>query len=56
MGLASAESFRRRANEYRALAAKASDDKERDGLLSVCELLEHLARYETALAETKPRS
>jgi hypothetical protein len=44
VGVVSADAYRRRADEYRALAAKASNEKERDGLLSVCELLEHLAR------------
>jgi hypothetical protein len=44
--IVSADACRRRANEYRALAAKASDEKQRNGLLSVCELLEHLARIE----------
>jgi hypothetical protein len=39
-----ADTYRRRADKYRALAAKASDEKERDGLLAVSELLEHLAR------------
>jgi hypothetical protein len=39
-----ADTYRRRADECRALAAKASDEKERDGLLAVSELLEHLAR------------
>lgn len=46
MGLISADACRRRAGEYRALAAQASNEKERDGLSSVCELLEHLARIE----------
>jgi hypothetical protein len=46
MGVVSADACRRRAEEYRVLAAQASDKKERDGLLSVCELLEHLARIE----------
>jgi hypothetical protein len=39
-----ADIYRRRADEHRALAAKASSEKERDGLLAVSELLEHLAR------------
>ena len=38
--------YRRRADEYRALAAKAADDKEREGLLSVAMLLETLAQSE----------
>ena len=46
MGFVSADACRRRADEYRVLAAKASDEKKRDGLLLVCELLEHLARIE----------
>ena len=46
MGIVSAESCRRRADEYRVLAAQASDESKRAGLLSVCELLEHLARVE----------
>ena len=32
------------ASQYRVLAANASNAKERDGLLAVSELLEHLAR------------
>ena len=46
MRVVSADACRRRADEYRVLAAQASNEKERDGLLSVCELLEHLARIE----------
>jgi hypothetical protein len=46
MGIVSPAACRRRADEYRVRAAKASDEKERNGLLSVCELLEHLARIE----------
>jgi hypothetical protein len=46
MGFVSADACRRRADEYRVLAAKASGEKKRDGLLLVCELLEHLARIE----------
>jgi hypothetical protein len=46
MGIVSAAAYRRRADDYRALAGKVSDEKKRDGLLSVCELLEHLARRE----------
>jgi hypothetical protein len=44
MAVVPADTYRRRADEYRALAAKASDENERDGLLAVSELLEHLAR------------
>jgi hypothetical protein len=43
MGVVPADTYRRRADQYRQLAAKASDEKERDGLLSVCALLELLA-------------
>jgi hypothetical protein len=46
MGIVSPAACRRRADEYRVLAAKTSDEKERDGLLSICELLEHLAQIE----------
>jgi hypothetical protein len=43
--------YRHRADEYRALAAKAADEKERDGLLSVATLLETLAQNEVEREE-----
>jgi hypothetical protein len=48
MSAIAADLYRRRAGEYRTLAARTSAEKQRDGLLSVCELLEHLARNEEA--------
>jgi hypothetical protein len=48
MSALAADLYRRRAGEYRTLAARASAENKRDGLLSVCELLEHLARNEDA--------
>jgi hypothetical protein len=44
MRVVPADAYRRRIDEYRMLAASASNAKERDGLLAVSELLEHLAR------------
>jgi hypothetical protein len=44
MHVVPADTYRRRADEYRVLAANASNEKERDGPLAVSELLEHLAR------------
>jgi len=44
MHVVPADTYHRRADEYRVLAANASNAKERDGLLAVSELLEHLAR------------
>jgi hypothetical protein len=48
--------YRRRANEYRALAAKATDNKEREGLLSVATLLETLAQNEVEREEALQKS
>ena len=45
--------YRHRADEYRALAAKAADEKEREGLLSVATLLEALAQNEVEREETQ---
>jgi hypothetical protein len=57
MGATAADTYRRRADEYRLLAAKASDEKERDGLLSVCALLEFLAENEGRAGQGKaPKS
>jgi hypothetical protein len=57
MGASAADTYRRRADEYRLLAAKASDEKERDGLLSVCALLEFLAENEGRAGQGKaPKS
>jgi hypothetical protein len=55
MGIVSVEACRRRADEYRALAARASDEKERDRLLSLCELLEHLIRIEESGERRSPK-
>jgi hypothetical protein len=43
VSIVSATIYRRRAEEYRTLAAKVSDDQQRHGLMSVCALLESLA-------------
>ena len=48
MSAIAADIYRRRAGEYRTLAARVSAEKKREGLLSVCELLEYLARNEEA--------
>jgi hypothetical protein len=49
----SSANYRRRADEYRALAAKAADKKERDGLLAVATLLETLAQNEVEREEAR---
>ena len=49
--------YRRRADKYRALAAKAADVRERDGLLSVAILLEALAQnVEREEAQRQPKA
>ena len=49
--------YRRRAVKYRALAAKAADVRERDGLLSVAILLEALAQnVEREDAQQQPKA
>ena len=48
MSAIAADIYRRRAGEYRTLAARVSAEKKREGLLSVCELLEYLAQNEEA--------
>jgi hypothetical protein len=48
-----AAEYRRRANEYRAFAAKAANEKEREGLLSVATLLETLAQNEVEREATQ---
>lgn len=49
--------YRRRADEYRTLAAKAANQKEREGLLSVATLLETLGQSEAERheAQQQPR-
>lgn len=50
--------YRRRAEKYRALAAKAAHERERDGLLAVATLLEALAhdRVEREEAQQQPKT
>jgi hypothetical protein len=47
----SSANYRRRADEYRALAAKVADAKERQGLLSLATLLDTLAENEAEREE-----
>ena len=47
--------YRRRADEYRALAKKAASKKEREGLLSVAMPLETLAQNEVEREEAQQR-
>ena len=45
--------YRRRADEYRALATKAASRREREGLISVAMLLEALAQNEVEREEAQ---
>ena len=55
--MSSSADYRRRADKYRALAAKAADVRERDGLLSVAILLEALAQnIEREEAQQQPKA
>jgi hypothetical protein len=54
----SSADYRRRADEYRALTAKAANKKESEGLLSVATLLETLAQneIEREVAQQRPKA